>query len=207
MENYDWPFSLKEWFETKFIPKSENECWEWNGSPNNCGYGFVYKVVNNKRLVTSASRLSFQLFHKVKLDKNELVCHTCDNPICINPNHLFKGSHSDNMKDMIAKGRANNQVAQFIDLKCDGCGKEFSRNLAKHNNRVKNSKSGKVYCTQKCSLKDTSIATQKNYDGTFVHGTKVAYGYHKCRCDFCKTENTKRHQEYRQKKKLTSCVS
>lgn len=207
MEIYIWPDELYQWFNSKYQIGKQEECWKWNGSANNCGYGFVCKVINNKRLVTSASRLMFQLFHKVKLDKKELVCHTCDNPICINPNHLFKGSQTDNMKDMVLKGRASNPTLGFIELKCNGCNKLFKRKVAKHNDRIKNSKSGKIYCTQKCSLVDTSIAVQYNsdatkYNGEIRHGTKVAYGYHKCRCDLCKEEHRKRHQEYRQSKKI-----
>lgn len=50
-------------------------------------------------------RISYELFNNVKLIKNDLICHHCDNPSCINPKHLFKGSHADNVKDKVSKGR------------------------------------------------------------------------------------------------------
>ena len=40
------------------------------------------------------------------------ICHTCDNPMCINPDHLFMGTHSDNMKDKMLKGRAGKKLSK-----------------------------------------------------------------------------------------------
>jgi predicted XRE-type DNA-binding protein len=83
------------------IRKTET-CWEWEGSKKPpWGYGHFF--ANNKTLV--ASRVSYEL-HKGEIPLGLSVCHRCDNPGCVNPDHLWVGSHSDNMEDMKVKGRA-----------------------------------------------------------------------------------------------------
>lgn len=74
-------------------------CWIWLAGRVN-GYGSLsvgYKTV-------FAHRFSY-LFHFKELDDNLHVCHTCDNPICVNPDHFFLGTDKDNSDDKVAKGR------------------------------------------------------------------------------------------------------
>lgn len=75
-------------------------CWIWQGGKNKDGYGAA--TVNGKYI--NAHRLSFKL-NIGEIPKGMFVCHTCDTPSCINPEHLFLGTHEDNMKDMKKKGR------------------------------------------------------------------------------------------------------
>lgn len=80
--------------------KFNGECIEWTGRLTNNGYGhFRYK---NK--IMHASRASW-ISHHGEISKEKLVLHICDNPKCININHLFLGSHKENTIDMIKKGR------------------------------------------------------------------------------------------------------
>ncbi|WP_158618922.1 MULTISPECIES: HNH endonuclease [Pantoea] len=79
----------------------QTECWEWQRHTNNAGYG---KLTINGRGVY-AHRLAYQLT-KGDLPQGMEVLHSCDNPACINPAHLAAGTHSQNMKDCSAKGRA-----------------------------------------------------------------------------------------------------
>jgi len=92
-----------------------NECWEWQGATNNHGYGTM-KITNLQgsdegRKTCYVHRMSY-LCHNNEFPSDQLVCHTCDNPICINPDHLFLGSNQDNMNDMKSKNRqgTNNTI-------------------------------------------------------------------------------------------------
>lgn len=76
-----------------------DSCWIWKGHKDRKGYGKT--KLSGKRF--GAHRLSY-LYHVCDpLDMH--VLHKCDNPICVNPDHLFLGTHSDNMRDMSSKGR------------------------------------------------------------------------------------------------------
>jgi hypothetical protein len=75
-------------------------CWLWTGAKKELGYG----VINDGGKIVRASRVSFE-HHIRKLEPGEEACHKCDNPPCIHPEHLFAGTHGDNMRDMYAKGR------------------------------------------------------------------------------------------------------
>jgi hypothetical protein len=83
----------------KFVDKSES-CWIWKGSYFETGYGQFWL---NKKTMT-AHKSSWILLKNEKTN-GKCVCHTCDNRFCVNPDHLFLGSHKDNTQDMIKKGR------------------------------------------------------------------------------------------------------
>jgi len=78
------------------------QCWLWMGTKDVHGYG---RLSVNK-YPTLVSRLSWEIFIG-PIPNKMLVCHKCDNPKCLNPSHLFLGTHLDNMRDMIKKGHAD----------------------------------------------------------------------------------------------------
>ena len=79
---------------------TSGDCWLWNASLNRNGYGYI--CVNGK--VRSSHRLSYEWSYG-PTPAGLCVCHACDNPRCVRPDHLFLGTNDDNMADMVAKGR------------------------------------------------------------------------------------------------------
>jgi len=79
-------------------------CWLWTGTADKNGYGTVTaRIYRSKSYNFKAHRLSWYLYNGDPGDS--LVMHTCDNPPCVNPDHLFLGTNQDNMTDMLQKGR------------------------------------------------------------------------------------------------------
>lgn len=83
----------------KRVEKTDT-CWGWSGPFNRKGYGWL--TVNRRPFL--AHRFSYQL-HIGPIPDDMFVCHHCDNPACVRPEHLFLGTNLDNMRDMYAKGR------------------------------------------------------------------------------------------------------
>ena len=84
-------------------------CWGWAGSVGSTGYAQMgSRKGEGVWRSMKASRFSFEL-HVGPIPDGMCVCHSCDNPICVNPEHLFLGTQLDNMKDKVKKGRHRNQ--------------------------------------------------------------------------------------------------
>jgi hypothetical protein len=102
--------TLKRFYD-KVEKGQKGECWNWIAAKTSKGYG-CFKL---KGKVLLAHRLSY-LISVGQINPKMDICHHCDNPSCVNPNHLFQGSRSENMKDSVRKGRfvSNGSAVQFV---------------------------------------------------------------------------------------------
>lgn len=93
--------SDRERFEAKFMPEPMSGCWLWIGSNGSCGYGNFYIDCRLLR----ANRASWMIYKGGDLTRHDFICHRCDTPCCVNPDHLFLGNAATNVADMKKKGR------------------------------------------------------------------------------------------------------
>lgn len=89
--------------------KKGDGCWIWTAARNNKGYG-RFGVIPGKGI--QAHRYSFEL-HKGEIKDGLFVLHKCDNPACVNPDHLFVGTNQDNRDDMCNKGRQSSKLTKM----------------------------------------------------------------------------------------------
>lgn len=103
-------------------------CWNWKASLQKSGYGNFW----DGEKVTYAHRASY-LINKGNIPKGFCVIHSCDNPSCVNPNHLSAGTQSENMQDCSKKKRLNpnswrksgQNLVTRTELACETCAKTF----------------------------------------------------------------------------------
>jgi hypothetical protein len=95
-------------FWSKVCIKGACDCWEWSAAVNDKGYGrFSYKGKSER-----AHRVAFILSGGMLTTEKPYVLHHCDNPLCVNPKHLFSGNMKDNTQDMMKKSRQNNAIGE-----------------------------------------------------------------------------------------------
>lgn len=111
MSKHNGPYAKtpEQLFWSHVTPISPNECWEWNGPRLKNGYGQMYVKVNGKWKNTMTHRLSWEI-HYGEIPSGKVIMHKCDNPACVNPNHLSVGTHLDNIIDKVRKGRQRHRA-------------------------------------------------------------------------------------------------
>lgn len=99
--------SLEDRFWEKVEVAGPDECWEWQAYKDGCGYGQIFREkIGGIRHNDRAHRISWEL-HNGPIPADLQVLHTCDNPPCCNPAHLWLGTPADNAADREEKGRGN----------------------------------------------------------------------------------------------------
>jgi hypothetical protein len=93
--------SPKERFDAKWQEDPVTGCWIWVAS-----FRAQYGCFGYKNKIRPAHRVSYELYVG-EIEDSKFVCHRCDNPSCVNPKHLFLGTHLDNMRDRTIKNRAS----------------------------------------------------------------------------------------------------
>lgn len=113
----------------------KTRCWEWTGkSRTKEGYGVLGSTIEGRNH-TYAHRASWMIKHGT-IPSQLVVCHRCDNPKCFNPDHLWLGTHIENMLDMMSKFRQNyfcNQLTpDSVQRKVEACFNTISAKMIEY---------------------------------------------------------------------------
>jgi hypothetical protein len=91
-------------FNMSYIKDETTGCWVWQGKSRSGSSQLYGRIKVNKKAVP-AHRFSWEIHNNQKVPNGMFVLHRCDNPECVNPDHLFVGTHQNNMDDKVAKNR------------------------------------------------------------------------------------------------------
>lgn len=98
-------------FEERYIPEPMSGCWLWTGTVRAVSRNRSYGCISVRGNYLRAHRYSYEIF-KGYIPSGMMVCHRCDNPLCVNPDHLFLGTNRDNVDDMLRKGRQSRVIGE-----------------------------------------------------------------------------------------------
>ena len=127
--------------------KGDDECWEWIGYSGGLDYGQIqFNKVNYY-----AHRLAYIIAYG-EIPEGLYICHTCDNPPCVNKKHLFAGTCTDNARDMIKKGRKVCGDKKGIKNGRAKLNEEQVRQIREMSNIKKNSEIARIFNVNDCLI-------------------------------------------------------
>lgn len=140
----------------RFIATTQfkNGCVEWMGSPNRTGYG----CIKLNGVMCLSHRVSWSWANSAVIPDGLYVCHACDNPICVNPDHLWIGTPLDNMKDCEAKGRAHL-----------GTGHKHNTGSRNYMSKLNNEKARQIRSLKAKGMRTIDIAAMFNVSNCLVN--------------------------------------
>jgi len=131
-------------FWERVIRGQDAECWLWTGHIDHDGYGRL-RVGDGKR--KRAHRYAYELTHGEEVAGELLVCHSCDNPVCVNPNHLHLGTSPSNTGERQARGRSARGERQGLAKLTDAAVQE-----------IRSSKESRADLARRFCVSETAIA-------------------------------------------------
>ena len=102
---------------SKIVPQP-NGCHLWTGAKTGGGYGRIARVVGGRTRTYLAHRLAWEEDRGEAIPAGLLVLHTCDVPACVNPEHLYVGTHKQNTQDLVARGRGTKTRQRTLRTAC-----------------------------------------------------------------------------------------
>jgi hypothetical protein len=132
-------------FDSKWIPEPMSGCWLWLGKTTPKGYGQIMKGPRSRPQYEYAHRYSYRQ-SKGPIPDGMLICHSCDVPSCVNPDHLFLGDSQANMDDCRAKGRNTRGEGQHLSKLTD----ELVRDI--RTGRLSHSGFAEMYCVSRAAV-------------------------------------------------------
>jgi hypothetical protein len=187
------------------IEYAPSGCWIFTGGKTVKGYGVIFLSgkENHRTNLVMTHRAMYEIY-KGQIPKGQNVCHTCDNPSCINPDHLFVGSQKVNLQDMTAKGRrvCGSQHAENIKRGWTPELREYRRiQTAKRHefDRMEKAKAAGVPLDWKWCPDCDTWSSPSNF-----HKNAARFDGLKCVCKSCDTKQVAR---YRAKRKANQQVS
>lgn len=107
------PITVARFWSKVSVTSKDSDCWEWTASKEEKGYG-RFRMPGPDRKNWAAHRVAYMICNGRLPADGLLVRHSCDNPSCVNPFHLEVGTASDNMQDMVSRGRNNRKPRKRI---------------------------------------------------------------------------------------------
>lgn len=155
--------SIKTLIERLEKENSQNACWKWPGKTDAKGRGRVW--------LKGKIELAHRAVWKTKngsIPAGKILCHHCDNAGCVNPSHIYVGTHADNMRDM--KDRKRYYAAKYPDRV-----KELARALGKSNTWASgiNNPKAKLTARQAASIRSSKLPTKTLAEKYGVHRTTI----------------------------------